>query len=100
MRIIKEAISIVPKGIDQKYNRPNPEDRWQRFSYRFKLILYSLTVKVDTIPKGVHSFLSQLTIGDLRIPEDFLLPFEVKQVRYSIGSERKLLPAHLHPDYN
>ena len=82
-----------------KYNRPNPDDRWQRFQYRFKLILYSFADKVNTIPRGVHSFLSQLTIGHLRIPEEFLLPFEWQQVNDSLGVERKLIPAHLIEEY-
>ena len=47
------------------------------------------------MPKGVHDFLSQMTIGKLRIPEEFLLPFEVTQVDESLGKERKLIPAHL-----
>ena len=36
-----------------------------------------------------------MTIGHLRIPVEFLLPFEVEYVNESLGTERKLTPAHL-----
>ena len=40
-----------------------------------------------------------MTIGQLRIPEEFLLPFEKDQINETLGSERRLIPAHLHPDF-
>jgi len=89
---------MVPKSVDEKFSKPTPADRWQRFSIRFKLILYSFTEEVKTIPKTVHNFLSRMTIGQLRIPEEFLLPFEKEHVAGSLGGERRLIPAHLHPD--
>lgn len=90
---------MVPTSVDEKFSRPNPADRWQRFSIRFKLILYSFTQEVKTVPKSVHKFLSQMTIGQLRIPEEFLLPFEKEHINETLGVQRKLIPAHLHPDF-
>ena len=43
MNVTKEALEIIPASINQKFDKPIPEHRWQRFSIRFKLLLYSLT---------------------------------------------------------
>ena len=77
---------MVPKIVDEKFSKPTPGDRWQRFSVRFKLILYSFTEEVKSVPAPVHKFLSQVTIGQLRIPDEFLLPFEKKHVAGSLGN--------------
>ena len=56
-----------------------------------KVIAFSLSVNMEALPKSPLSFLSKLTIGQLRIPYDFLLEFEAQQLQGSISSDRKLL---------
>ena len=54
--------------------------------------MYALSEEAKTVPIVVHNFLSQLTAGRLRIPEDFLLPVEMKQVNKDLGEDRRLKP--------
>ena len=89
---MKDSIELLPASVDEKFSNPTPEDRWQKFSIRFKLIMYALSEEAKTVPIVVHSFLSQLTSGKLRIPEDFLLPIEMKQVNKDLGEDRRLTP--------
>ena len=60
-------------------------------------MLYSLSEQAKTIPISVHSFLSKMTIGEMRVPEEFLLPFEHSMTNASFGDSRKLTPARLIP---
>ena len=78
--MIKESISSIPPSIDKKFNKPTAGHRWRRFAARFKLVLYTLSEEVNTVPQVVHNFLSQLTIGQLRIPDEYLLPLEKKYI--------------------
>ena len=55
---MKESIELVPPSVDEKFNKPTPDDRWQKFSIRFKLIMYALSEEAKTVPLVVHSFLS------------------------------------------
>ena len=94
----KEAIEMIPPSIDEKFNEPNPEHRWQRFSIRFKLLLYSFTEEASTMPAQMHNFLNALTLGKLRIPPGFLLDFEKSQLSHVIGLDRKLKLPHEIPE--
>jgi len=76
INVTKEAIEMIPASIDQKFDKPIPEHRWQRFSIRFKLLLYSFTEEAKTMPFQMHNFLSMITLGKLRIPPEFLIEFE------------------------
>lgn len=50
INVTKEAIEMIPNSIDEKFNKPIPEHRWQRFSIRFKLLLFSFTEEAKTMP--------------------------------------------------
>jgi len=76
INVTKDAIELIPKTIDEKFDKPIPEHRWQRFSIRFKLLLFSFTEEAKTMPHQMHSFLSMITLGKLGIPPDFLIDFE------------------------
>ena len=91
---VKDAVELIPKTIDDKFNQPNPEHRWQRFSIRFKLLLFSLTEEAKTMPHQMHQFLSMITLGKLAIPPDFLIDFEKTQLAHVIGLDRKMKLPH------
>ena len=90
VNVIKEAIEMIPPTIDAKFDKPLPEHRWQRFSIRFKLLVYSFTEEAKTMPFQMHDFLSMLTLGKLAIPPNFLYDFEKTQLAHVLGFDRKL----------
>jgi len=94
----REAIELIPSTIDVKFSKPTPEHRWQRFSIRFKLLLFSLTEDSRNVPKETHSFLRLVTLGQLAIPSEFLINFEKSQLADVIGSDRKLKLPHQTPE--
>ena len=94
INVTKDAIEMIPSTIDEKFNEPIPEHRWQRFSIRFKLLLYSFTDEAKTMPLQIHSFLSMITLGKLAIPPEFLIDFEKTQLAHVIGLDRKLKLPH------
>lgn len=91
---VKDAVELIPRTIDDKFSQPNPEHRWQRFSIRFKLLLFSLTEEAKTMPHQTHQFLSMITLGKLAIPPDFLIDFEKTQLAHVIGLDRKMKLPH------
>ena len=46
------------------------------------------------MPSQMHSFLSQITLGKLRIPPEFLIDFEKSQLAHVIGLDRTLKMPH------
>ena len=50
INVTKEAIENIPKSINAKFDKPIPEHRWQRFSVRFKLLLFSFTEEAISMP--------------------------------------------------
>ena len=50
INVTKEAIENIPKSIDDKFDKAIPEHRWQRFSVRFKLLLFSFTEEAISMP--------------------------------------------------
>ena len=76
INVTKEAIDNIPKSIDEKFDKHIPEHRWQRFSIRFKLLLFSFKEEAISMPFQMHNFLSMITLGKLPIPHEFLIDFE------------------------
>ena len=44
------------------------------------------------MPRCITKFLSDVTIGKLRVPNEFFVPFEEKMVSNSFNKEGKLIP--------
>lgn len=97
INVTKEAIENIPKSIDNKFDKPIPEHRWQRFSVRFKLLLFSFTAEAESMPFQMHNFLSMITLGKLPIPPEFFIDFEKGQLAQVIGLDRKLKLPHEMP---
>ena len=83
---------MIPASIDEKYDEPTNEHRWQRFDIRFKLLLFTLVQNLGQIPDVVYHFIANVTTGKLSIPPEFLLLFEKKKIEVSLAQnkERKL----------
>ena len=98
INVTKEAIEMIPTSIDEKFNKPVADHRWQRFSIRFKLLLFSFVEESKNMPSELHNFLCMISLGKLRIPPEFLLDFEKTQLAHVIGLDRKLRLPHELPE--
>ena len=94
INVTKEAIENIPKSIDEKFKQPTSDHRWQKFSIRFKLLLFSFKEESINMPPEMHNFLSMITLGKLPIPPEFLIEFEKTQLANVIGLDRKLKMPH------
>ena len=89
---MKEGLLQLTNAVkDIEFNRNTTYDKWMRFHRRMKVIVYSLMEEAQNLPSIPLSFLSKLTVGQLRIPHKFLLDFEDYQLRGAITQDRRLL---------
>ena len=73
--IIRDTLQMLP----EEPATLNSSEKVARFQMRMSLVLYSLLQNVNLIPVTVFRFLHMMVVeGTLSIPDDFMLPFELR----------------------